>query len=136
MKRRRHKIQIAIYKKSGLSLILLIAVLALPLNMAQACQSNAASETTCCRAMRFACHTGATPNSCCLRNGSVPAPGVMPLPTERVSAHAPLFAAAHLLLPPVANSPELSARVWQTLFEGGSPPGHVRIFLLHSALLI
>lgn len=136
MKRRRSKIRIAPHKKSGLCLFLLIAVLALPLSMAQACQSSTPSETACCRAMRFACHTSTTPNACCLRNSTVPAPGVMNLPAERAAVHAPLFAVAYLVIPAATHLLVPSARHSQTLFGGDSPPGNVHIFLLHSALLI
>jgi hypothetical protein len=136
MRRRGTKIRIAIHRRSALSLFLMVAVVALPLSMAQACQTSTVTESACCRAMRFACHTGKTPYSCCMRNGSVPAPGVMNLPIERASVRAPVFAVACLLPPAVLNMPGSFARDSQTFSVGYSPPGKVRVFLLNSTLLI
>lgn len=136
MKHRRSKIRIAIHKKSGLSLILLFAILALPWSMAQACLSNVATETACCRVMRSACHLSHSPNPCCLRNAPVPAPGTLPMPAEKASVHAPVFAVACMLPAAFPDLQGPSAFHSRTPLGGHSPPGDGRIFLMHSALLI
>jgi hypothetical protein len=113
-----------------------MAIAALPLSMAQACQTSIASDTACCRAMRFACHGSQAPQACCLRATSVPAPGALPLPAQRASVHAPVFAVAAIPAAAAANLLDPSARYSRTPFEGHSPPGNVPIFVLYSTLLI
>jgi len=136
MKRGHSRIRIAIHKKSVLCLFLVVATVALPLSMAQACQTSVATETACCRAMRFACHGSGTPNACCLRNASVPAPSAMPLPVKSASIHAPVLTVLWMLHAAYPNLQNPTARQSRNPLAGHSPPGNVHIFLLHSALLI
>ena len=136
MKNRHPKIRIAIHKKSALCLFLLVAIVALPLGMAQACQTSVSQDTACCRAMRFACHSSETPNACCLRAASIPAPEAMSLPVTRAAVHSPVLTVAFMLPVSIPNWQGPSALQSGTPFGGYSPPGKVHIFLLHSTLLV
>src|SRR5271169_4501134 len=136
MKRSRSKLRIAVDKESVLCLFLLAATAATPLSIAQACQASVASESACCRAMRFTCHHSAAPSSCCQRDASAPAPGAVPLPVKKVSGPSTIFTLAGLLPPASPTFLDPSALQAQMHFGGNSPPGNVPIFLLHSTLLI
>jgi len=119
-----------------LAALLVFSALASSLNCASGEVTTKQEGSACCRAMRFACHKSQAPSACCTGEASTRTPIAVPLPAKKVSSPPLLIAATFLLTSTVSTITDQAVIHSRILREGHSPPGNVRIFLLHSALLI
>lgn len=93
-------------------------------------------ESSCCRAMGYACHKSAGGGPCCKHKMTAPAPVAVVTAARGLSCPQPVLLA--VLLPPLAIFSALpgSSHVSFPLMGGHSPPGNVPLFVLNSSLLI